>query len=189
MYIRLIFIILFVFPAAGKAQIILDTMYFDNDWEQSSEQDANYYRIISTDTTSGRFRFLVKDYYLSGQVQMTGTYNSIRPDNKDGQFFYFFDNGQQQRECYYRENTLNGTFREWYRSGKPKNEQEYKNGLLHGPYKTWREDGSLKQEARYIKGEKSGNFKTYYENGQLTRNDLYEDDKLVEAFVAGRKKG
>jgi TonB family protein len=157
-------------------------MYFDQNWEQSTERDANYYRIISSDTSSGNFRFLVKDYYLSGKVQMTGTYNSIRPDNKDGQFIYYFENGQQQRECYYRENTLNGAFREWYKSGQLKNEQRYKNGLLDGPYKTWREDGGLKQEARYTKGEKNGNFKTYYENGQLTRNDLYQDDRLVEGF-------
>ena len=182
MYLRLIIIVLFVFPSAVKGQIILDTMYFDQNWEQSSAQDANYYRIVSTDTTTGSFRFFVKDYYPSGQVQMTGTYNSIRPDNKDGHFIYYFDNGQQQRVCFYKENTLNGTFREWYRSGKLKNEQEYKNGLLNGSFKSWREDGSLKQEARYVKGGKSGNFKTYYENGQLTRNDLYEDDKLVEGF-------
>ncbi len=182
MYLRLIIIVLFVFPSAVKGQIILDTMYFDQNWEQSSAQDANYYRIVSTDTTTGSFRFFVKDYYPSGQVQMTGTYNSIRPDNKDGHFIYYFDNGQQQRVCFYKENTLNGTFREWYRSGKLKNEQEYKNGLLNGSFKSWREDGSLKQEARYVKGGESGNFKTYYENGQLTRNDLYEDDKLVEGF-------
>ncbi len=87
-------------PSPGKGQIILDTMYFDQNWEQSTEQDANYYRIISTDTTFRSFRFSVKDYYLSGQVQMTGTYKSIRPDNKDGQFIYYFDNGQQQRDCY-----------------------------------------------------------------------------------------
>ncbi len=182
MYLRLIIIVLFVFPSVVKGQIILDTMYFDQNWEQSSAQDANYYRVVSTDTTTGSFRFFVKVYYPSGQVQMTGTYNSIRPDNKDGHFIYYFDNGQQQRICFYKKNTLNGTFREWYRSGKLKNEQEYKNGLLNGPFKSWREDGSLKQEARYVKGGKSGFFKTYYENGQLTRNDLYEDDKLVEGF-------
>jgi len=182
MYLRLIIILLFILPSTVKGQIILDTMYFDQNWEQSTEQDANYYRIISSDTSSGNFRFFVKDYYLSGQVQMTGTYNSIRPDNKDGQFIYYHDNGQQQRECYYRENTLNGAFREWYRSGQLKNEQKYKNGLLDGPYKAWRENGSLKQEARYVKGGKNGNFKTYYENGQLTRNDLYQDDRLVEGF-------
>ncbi len=184
---RLIIIILLVLPSPGKGQIILDTMYFDQNWEQSTEQDANYYRIVSTDTTFRSFRFSVKDYYLSGQVQMTGTYKSIRPDNKDGQFIYYFDNGQQQRECFYRENTLTGTFKEWYRSGQQKNEQEYKNGLLDGPYTTWREDGSLKMEARYVKGEKNGSFKTYYENGQLTRNDLYQDDKLVEGFCFTRE--
>jgi protein TonB len=182
MYHRWIIIIMLVMPFPGKGQVILDTMYFNQNWEQSTEQDAHYYRIVFTDTAAGSFRFLVKDYYLSGQIQMTGTYKSIRPDNKDGHFIYYYDNGQQQRDCYYRENTLTGTLREWYPSGQQKNVQQYKNGLLDGSYKTWREDGSLKMEARYVKGEKNGNFKTYYENGQLTRNDLYEADKLVEGF-------
>ena len=173
---------MFVFSSSGKGQLILDTVYFDQNWEQSIKQDARYYRIISTDTASGNFRFQVVDYYLTGQVQMTGTYKSIRPDNRDGRFIYYYENGQRQRDCIYRENTLHGPFSEWYRSGQQKNLQEYNRGLLDGPYKTWREDGSLKQEARYVKGERSGNFKTYYENGQLTRNDLYEDGKLVEGF-------
>ncbi len=182
MYPRLIVMSLLVLPFTGRGQIVLDTMYFDQNWEQTTEEDAKYYRIVSTDTSSGSFRFAVKDFYLSGQVQMSGTYRSIRPDNKDGRFIYYYDNGQTQRDCHYRENTLNGAFREWYRSGQQKNEQEYKNGLLDGIYKTWREDGSLKMEARYVKGEKNGNFKTYYENGQLIRNDLYEAGRLVEGF-------
>ena len=176
----LLILLFFLFSSFLQGQIVLDTVYFDQNWEQSLEQDASYYRIVSTDTTSGSFRFQVMDHYLNGQVQMSGTYKSIRPDNKDGRFIYYYDNGQRQRDCYYRENTLHGTFREWYRSGQQKELQEYNRGLLDGPYKTWREDGSLKLEARYVKGEKSGNFKTYYENGQLIRNDLYEDDKLVE---------
>lgn len=182
MYLRLSIILLLVLPFTGEGQVILDTMYFDQNWEQSSQKEAHYYRIISTDSTAGSFRFYVKDFYLSGQVQMTGTYKSIRPDNKDGTFVYYYDNGQKQRDCYYRENTLNGTFMEWYRSGQQKNIQEYLNGLLDGPYKSWREDGSLKQESRYSRGERSGSFKTYYENGQLTRNDLYENGKLIEGY-------
>jgi TonB family protein len=182
MYPRMIILLLLVLPYNGRGQIILDTMYFNQNWEQSTKQDANYYRIVSTDTSSGSFRFFVRDFYLSGQVQMTGTYKSIRPDNKDGQFIYYYENGQQQRDCHYRDNTLNGIFREWYRSGQQKNEQEYKNGLLDGIYKTWRENGSLKMEARYVRGKKNGNFKTYYENGQPIRNDLYEADRLVEGF-------
>jgi TonB family protein len=181
-YLRLIIILLLTCPSPGKGQIILDTMYFDKNWEQCPEADANYYRIVSTDTTSDSFRFFVQDFYLSGQLQMKGTYKSIRPDNKDGLFIYYYENGQPQRECHYRENTLNGKFREWYKSGQQKNEQEYRNDLLDGPFKAWREDGSLKQEAHYVKGERSGYFKTYYENGQLTRNDLYEKGRLVEGF-------
>jgi TonB family protein len=111
---------------------------------------------------------------------MTGSYKSIRPDNKDGRFVYYYENGRKQRDCHYRENILHGPFREWYKSGQQEISQEYKNGLLNGSYKSWREDGSLKLESRYVKGEKNGNFKTYYENGQLLRNDLYENGHLVE---------
>jgi TonB family protein len=177
---RIIFGLIWALTPVVHGQTILDTMFFDQNWEQSAEKDARYYRIVYTDTSSGGFHFFVEDYYLSGTVQMTGFYRSIRPDNKDGRFMYYYENGQPQRECHYRENALMGEFREWYRTGQLQSEQEYRNGLLDGRYKTWREDGSLKQEARYIKGKKYGRFKTYYANGQLTRNDLYEDDKLVE---------
>ncbi len=182
MIFRLIIILLIVFPSLSKGQIVLDTMYFDQNWEQSVVENANYYRIVYTDTSSESFRFFVEDYYLSGQVQMTGTYKSIRPDNKDGHFIYYFENGHKSRDCFYRDNVLNGDFKEWYRSGQQNISQKYKNGMLDGPYKSWREDGSLKLESHYVKGKKSGNFKTYYENGQLTRNDLYESGYLVEGF-------
>ncbi len=84
MLIRLIFTALLMIPLSGISQVV-DTMYFDRNWEQSARPDAYYYRIISIDT-SGDFRFHVADYYPDKQVQMTGTYKSIRPDNKDGHF-------------------------------------------------------------------------------------------------------
>ena len=34
MYLRLIIILLFVLPVAGKGQIILDTMYFNQNWSK-----------------------------------------------------------------------------------------------------------------------------------------------------------
>ena len=53
-------------PLSGISQVV-DTMYFDRNWEQSARPDAYYYRIISIDT-SGDFRFHVADYYPDRQV-------------------------------------------------------------------------------------------------------------------------
>ena len=178
MLIRLIFTALLMIPLLGISQVV-DTMYFDRNWEQSARPDAYYYRIISIDT-SGDFRFHVADYYPDKQVQMTGTYKSIRPDNKDGHFTYWYEDGEKQMECHYSDNILHGVFREWYANGQPESHQEYSNGLLEGEYISWRDDGSLKLKARYHNGVKHGNFQSYYPGGQITRNDYYENGQMIE---------
>jgi len=178
MLYRWFLISLIFLPLQGPAQI-LDTMYFDPNWEQTDKEEAYYYRYISTDS-SGKFRFYVEDWFPGGRIQMTGTYKSIRPDNKDGQFVYWYENGEKQMECYYRDNILHGPLREWYSSGQAESYQDFSGGLLDGEYTSWQEDGSLKLKARYHKGEKHGNFQSFYPNGKMVRNDYFENGQLVE---------
>ncbi len=161
------------------SQVFTDTMYFDIAWEQTTMENAKYYRVI-TMGNSGDFLFHVSDYYLSGQVQMTGTYRSIRPDNREGNFTWYFPGGQKQQECEYKNNILHGLFQEWYENGQQKSRQSFNESLPDGPMKTWNQDGTLKLEAQYSKGEKHGYFITYYDNGQMIRKDLYEHGVLIE---------
>jgi TonB family protein len=154
-------------------------MYFDTNWEQAEKADAHYYRYISIDT-SDKVRFRVEDYYPEGKIQMTGTYKSIRPDNKDGHFVYYYEDGKKQMECHYRDNYLQGILEEWYPSGQQESYQEFKGGILNGDFKSWREDGSLKLKARYYNGEKHGNFQSFYPNGQMVRDDYYDSGKLIK---------
>ena len=65
---------------------VLDTVYFDKNWEQTGLENAYYYRIVSIDS-SGDFRLYVEDYYPGGQIQMTGTYKSIQPMTRTGVSF------------------------------------------------------------------------------------------------------
>lgn len=162
-----------------QSQMILDTVYFDEGWEPTTAVTASYYRIISTDT-SGKFRFRVHDYHLSGQLQMSGTYKSIRPDNKDGHFIYYYEDGIREMECHYHDNLLNGPYREWYPSGQKKVSRVFSDDVLDGPYTSWRDDGTLKVQTFYTGGKKNGSFFSYYENGVMARNELYEKDNLIE---------
>jgi TonB family protein len=166
-------------------QTFTDTMYFDIAWEQSTKENAKYYRIITMDN-SGDFLFHVTDYYLSGQVQMTGTYRSIRPDNREGKFTWYFSSGQKQQECTYKNNYLHGLFQEWYENGQLKSRQFFYEDILDGPVKTWDGKGKIQMDAQYSKGEKHGYFITYYDNGQMIRKDLYENDKLIEGQCYNR---
>jgi len=161
------------------SQAFTDTMYFDSSWEQTTKENAKYYRIITIDN-SGDFLFHVTDYYLSGQVQMTGKYRSIRPDNREGKFTWYYQSGQRQQECEYKNNFLHGLFQEWYENGQLKSRQILHEGVFDGPVKTWDMNGTIQMEAQYSKGEKHGYFITYYDNGQMTRKDLYEHGILIE---------
>ena len=162
-----------------EGQVLTDTVYFNNSWEQSTKEEARYYRIINMDM-AGDFMFHVTDYYLSGQVQMTGTYRSIRPDDREDTFTWFFPDGQKQEECQYKNNQLHGLYQEWYENGQNKTRQNFNEGLLDGPMKTWRKDGTLNLDAQYSKGEKHGFFISYYTNGQILRKELYDQGHFVE---------
>jgi TonB family protein len=174
-----LFLISLMFASLPGTAQVLDTMYFDQNWEQTTKSEAQYYRYISIDT-SGDFRFFVEDFFGGGQIQMTGTYKSIRPDDKDGHFIYYYEDGGKQMECYYRDNILHGSLREWYPTGQAESFQEFGGGVLDGEFTSWREDGSKKLNARYHGGTKHGNFQSFYPNGQMVRNDYFENDRLVE---------
>jgi TonB family protein len=162
-----------------EGQVLTDTMYFNNSWEQSTREEARYYRIINMDP-SVDFMFHVWDYYLSGQVQMTGTYRSIRPDDREGIFTWYFPNGNKQQECTYRNNQLHGLYQEWFENGQSKTRQNFFENVLDGPVKEWRKDGTLQLEAHYNKGEKHGFFISYYANGQMARKELYDYGQFIE---------
>jgi len=176
----IVFLCLFiVYLPRIKAQGVTDTMYFDQNWEQTTSSDASYYRIISFSET-GDFLLNVEDYYLSGQIQMSGTYRSIRPDYKTGVFSYYYENGFKQAECNYSNNELEGRYWEWYENGNMKSDHYLKDGELNGSYKAWNEDGTAKLDIQYKEGKKHGYFISYHLDGSPARKELYEDDEFIE---------
>lgn len=172
-------IILSGFAFMLEAQMIRDTLYFNKNWKLSTVENAHYFRIITNDTT-GKFLFHVNDYYLTGQLQMTGLYRSISPDFKTGPFVYYYPNGKKQIMCTYSDNQLEGKYMEWFDNGQPKTEKYYKHNLLNGTEKAWSKEGELLKKAGYKDGMKNGYFYTYYNNGQPVRKDRYKNDKFID---------
>lgn len=154
-----------------------DTIYFDQNRYQTSKHEASYYRIVSIDTP--RIRFMVRDYYLTGQLQMEGAYRSINPDVKIGGFSYWYQNGVKHIGCYFKEGMLDGPYKEWYDNGSLKAERNYIAGSLDGMEKVWNAKGILTKSVRYKNGARHGNFITYYDNGQPIRKDVYKNDRIV----------
>lgn len=177
---RKLFIILCLSLCSSSiwAQLFTDTVYFDSQWERiEDESQATYYRIISNDT-SGKIQFLVNDYYMSGQLQMSGTYKSIHPDKKVGPFVYYYENGQKKIECLYKDDQLEGTWKEWFPEGLLKSKRQFQNGLLEGTSEFFNLTGKMIRSVQFKEGKKHGTFKTFFDNGGLLRKDIYREGEF-----------
>jgi periplasmic protein TonB len=80
-------IILFYLSLNIQAQIN-DTIWLNKKWEESTKDSASYYRISKFDSLSERF--IVKDYYMNGDLQMSGRYISLSPKSMDGIFTWYY---------------------------------------------------------------------------------------------------
>lgn len=165
--------------ANSYPQMLLDTMYFNRSWKQTTRDSAYYYRQVFAGMGK-KVQFIVKDYYLSGKLQMEGAYKSIHPDMKEGHFVYYYENGRKMTEADYAGNEVEGIYREWFPSGNPKLYSEIREGDLDGPYRTWGENGVKQLDIGYRQGALDGKFISYYENGAPVRKDAYSKGELVK---------
>lgn len=184
--IRIIFSIGLIFCLLlGYSQDLIDTVYFDKNWNQCISEEAVFFRTIKFDTEKD-IQLIVNDYYKSGSLQMKGMYKSINPDYKMGKFEYYYENGQKQIQCNYENNLLEGNYLEWHPNGNLKIQKFYTGNLLNGEEKNWDSMGNLTKTIEYKNGYKYGQFNTYYANGKLKRKDVYKNDSLIKGRCFNR---
>jgi antitoxin component YwqK of YwqJK toxin-antitoxin module len=101
-----------------------EKIYYDYAWEQTTADNASYYRLINFDKNN-KVVGLVRDYYMNGKLQFEGEALSIDLSNDDNSKF---------------KNKTTG----YYENGKKEFEKNYDAfGNVNGPTKTWDEDGVL----------------------------------------------
>ena len=92
----------------------LDTIFYDANWKESPKANSSYYRILVKNSDG---KFFVKDYYNTGQVQMTGTLTTHDPDVKDGDFVYYYENGVTKTKSTFVNGQETAT-KSWDQNGK-----------------------------------------------------------------------
>jgi antitoxin component YwqK of YwqJK toxin-antitoxin module len=101
-----------------------EKIYYDYAWEQTTSDNASYYRLINFDKNN-KIAGFVRDYYMNGKLQFEGEALSIDMSNDDNSKF---------------KNKTTG----YYKNGNKKIEKNYDAfGNVNGPTKTWDEDGVL----------------------------------------------
>jgi TonB family protein len=117
---KLIACFLLSLPLAVLAQTAPRTVgYFNEEWKEVSEKElATYYRTVE-DQPDGRF--LVRDYYMSGQLQMEPTICTAYTPKLmwEGVAKLYHENGKVKEEGFFKNEDRQGVHQYWYDNGTP----------------------------------------------------------------------
>jgi hypothetical protein len=94
-------------------------IYLDSLGKETTNRNHKYYRIIieyNLDKTHYKFF----DYYNSGVLYMQGKSESKDELLKDGEFIFYYENGNKKTLSHYNKAKANGKHIEWYENGNKK---------------------------------------------------------------------
>lgn len=99
------FMALYLWPNSLLAQ--QDTIYFDNNWKETVKDSAAFFR---PPVKMENDLFRIKDYYISGQLQMSGLSQSDNKTFWHGEVSWYNADGTLLQKGGYTHNRLNGKF-------------------------------------------------------------------------------
>lgn len=171
---------------------VMQTEYFDEDWNRCEPKDAAYYRHVTykaPNTPDG----IVKDYYISGKLQSTFTciymdYNEDGKNFKEGEALWYHENGQLNTKQYYYNNKINGPVKQYDEYGTLRSSENFIRGVRDGENKTYYSDGSINAYAIYDHGTlKDGKLLRYDDDGDMFfEYDIDFDEREDELSYSGQ---
>ncbi len=166
------------------------TEYFDKNGKRCSQKEAAYYRLVTYESQNKPLG-VVKDYYISGQLQseFTAVYLDYDDEGKnfhEGEATWYFKNGKIEQKRYYFNNKINGKNTFYYENGQVARETNYDYGVLNGSDILWYKTGKPQIVALYENGDLVENkYIEYDENGL---GALVYDEKFNENINQWKKK-
>lgn len=119
-FFSLFFLPFIIFAQNSNQKII----YLDSVWKETTEGNHKYYRIIES-YDSQKELYKIKDYYNSGVLKMEGHSKTQDFLSSEGEFVFYFENGNKKNIANYIKNRLIGKNEEWHENGTKKSEGEY----------------------------------------------------------------
>jgi len=171
-----VFFTLFLLPLIIFSQnnfpkkILLDSI-----WKETTEKNHKYYRIIESYNPRTEL-YKIKDYYKSGVLQMEGNSRTEDSYSKEGEYTFYYENGNKKSIANFSKNRLIGKNEEWYENGTKKSEGEFyesKKGFNsnYKLYQYWNPEG--KQTIKDGNGHFEEKGEDYFNSGNI-QNGLKE---------------
>lgn len=83
-----------------------DTLWLNKRQKVCNKEDATYCRVIFPNQS---LDYIVSDYYLTGELYMTGKLISLKPEIREGDFIYFHINGKIKSKVKYVDGISTGS--------------------------------------------------------------------------------
>jgi len=90
--IRILFGFLLTISFNTSAQKV-DSIWYDRNWKETSLLQEHFYLRTIKPIEGVIKNFEVIDHYHNGRIQMKGIYLSIKPEIKNGEFYYYSEAG------------------------------------------------------------------------------------------------
>lgn len=185
--IALIFIFFICLQYTAVAQN--DTIWYDKEWNETSKFHAEFFR---PKPKKKKGKYVIKDYYLNGKLQMEGP--SIEQDTTifDGEVTHYYKTGIMQSSTFFKNGILDGHATEFFEDGVIKRVIPYDNGIQNGVYKEYYPNGQLNGTIEFKNDVRDGFYVEYYDNGnkkaQITFSQGEKDGKFLEFYSDGSIK-
>ena len=130
--------------------------YFDENWNRCAPKQAAYYRLI-TYSAPNKPKGVVKDYYISGELQSEQypifvDYDDEGKNFLEGKQTFYHKNGKVASVRYYYNNQPNGPQTDYYPDGVVSSESFWNMGVPNGDMIQYHPDGKYATVAKYDNG-------------------------------------
>ncbi len=201
MKIKYIYLLFFSFLTNFLCAQDTITIYYDKKWKPVLNQHiAVFYRKAYLDSNQV---WKANDYFISGKIQMTGTFTTQKFTIKQGHFIYFLENGHKSSEGNYINNKREGLWEYYSESGEKESNNTFLKDKYNGESVTFFKNGKIKSKGNYIKDKEQGVWKFWYEQGQLQSEETYNKGVILSGiyyfqngniqikgdYVEGKKQG
>jgi len=99
-------------------------IYLDSTWAETTEENHKYIRVVE-DYFSNKNIYVFKDYFKSKKLCMIGGSSDKDILKREGQFIYYYENGNKKAVVNYSKNNKTGIEYRWYENGNIKAELDH----------------------------------------------------------------
>lgn len=161
-------------------------IYFDKNWNEITDKtEAVFYRKAFPGNNK---MWVVNDYFISDNIQMTGSYKSGKLKIQQGLSSYYYENGHKSSEGLFAKDKKTGEWTYWFENGQKKTAGEFIADKKEGEWQYWSETGFVDTKEFFIKGVITS-AAGFYENGQTRYSGEYTNGKKQGEWTSWNANG